>query len=322
LRLFIQIPCFDEADTLPKVIEDLPDQIEGIDEIEVVVIDDGSRDETSEIARDLGVRHVVSFPRNRGLAYGFMAGLDACLRLGADIIVNTDGDHQYRGEDLANLVRPIIDGEADIVVGDRQVRTVEGFSRTKKVLQVVGSWVVRRFSGTSIPDATSGFRAISRDAASRTFVVGEFTYTLETLIQAGASRRAVVSVPVTTNAATRRSRLFGSIAGYVGRSAVTILRAYTMHRPLRVFLTLSAFLMLISVGIGARFLYFFLSTDEYTGHIQSLILAAILSIGAFIFALLGVLGDLIAANRRMLEDIRLRLIRLETGAQRVEDESK
>ncbi len=322
MRLFIQIPCFDEADTLPKVIEDLPDQIEGIDEIEVVVIDDGSRDETSEIARDLGVRHVVSFPRNRGLAYGFMAGLDACLRLGADIIVNTDGDHQYRGEDLANLVRPIIDGEADIVVGDRQVRTVEGFSRTKKVLQVVGSWVVRRFSGTSIPDATSGFRAISRDAASRTFVVGEFTYTLETLIQAGASRRAVVSVPVTTNAATRRSRLFGSIAGYVGRSAVTILRAYTMHRPLRVFLTLSAFLMLISVGIGARFLYFFLSTDEYTGHIQSLILAAILSIGAFIFALLGVLGDLIAANRRMLEDIRLRLIRLETGAQRVEDESK
>ena len=320
MRLFIQIPCLDEAETLPKVLADLPEQIEGVDEIEVVVIDDGSSDGTKEIARAQGVRHVVSFPRTRGLAYGFMAGLDACLRLGADIIVNTDGDHQYRGEDLENLVRPIVEGTADIVVGDRQVRKIEGFSGTKKLLQVAGSWVVRRFSGTSIPDATSGFRAISRDAAMRTFVVGEFTYTLETLIQAGASRRAVVSVPVTTNAATRRSRLFGSIAEYVGRSAVTILRAYTMHRPLKVFLTMATMLMLLALAIGARFLYFYLSTDEYTGHIQSLILAAILSIGAFIFALLGVLGDLIAANRRMLEDIRLRLIRLEGEVTRSEDE--
>jgi hypothetical protein len=240
-----------------------------------------------------------------------MAGLDACLRLGADLIVNTDGDHQYRGADLGELIRPIVEGRADIVVGDRQVRTVEGFSRSKKLLQLLGSWVVRRFSGTSIPDATSGFRAIGREAAMRIFVMGEFTYTLETLIQAGAGRMSVVSVPVTTNQVERPSRLFGNMAEYVGRSAVTILRAYTMHRPLRAFLTLAAAFLVAGAAIGGRFLYFFFTAEGYTGHIQSLILAAILIIGAFLMTVVGVLGDLIAANRRMLEDVRYRMIRLE-----------
>ncbi len=311
MRLFIQIPCFNEADTLPEVLADLPERIEGIEEIEVVVVDDGSNDRTSEVARAHGVRHVVRFPANRGLAYGFMAGLDACLRLGADVIVNTDGDHQYRGQDIEDLVRPIIEGRADLVVGDRQVRTVAGFSRSKKLLQVLGSWVVRRFSGAPIPDATSGFRAIGREAAMRTFVVGGFTYTLETLIQAGAGRLSVVSVPVATNPSTRPSRLFRSIAEYVARSSVTILRAYTMHRPLRAFLTLAALFLLAGVAIGVRFLVIFFTSDAYTGHIQSLILSAILIIAAFILTVLGVLGDLIGANRRMLEDIRYRLIRLE-----------
>lgn len=319
MRLFIQIPCLDEADTLPRVLEDLPKHIDGVDDIEVVVVDDGSSDETSAVAREHGVRHVVRFPAKRGLAYGFMAGLDACLRLGADVIVNTDGDHQYRGEDLEALVRPILEGRADVVVGDRQVRTVEGFSRSKKLLQVFGSWVVRRFSGTAIPDATSGFRAISREAASRTFVVGEFTYTLETLIQAGSSRMSVVSVPVTTNRAMRDSRLFKSTGEYVGRSVVTILRAYTMYKPLRAFLSLALLFLVLGGLIGGRFLYFFVTADGYTGHIQSLILAAILVILAFLLALLGVLGDLIAANRRMLEDVRKRLIRLE---QRVTEQDR
>jgi glycosyltransferase involved in cell wall biosynthesis len=309
--LFVQIPCLDEAETLPRVLEDLPKHIDGVDSIEVLVIDDGSSDATSDVAREHGVRHVVRFPARRGLAYGFMAGLDACLRLGADIVVNTDGDHQYRGADLEALIRPILDGKADLVVGDRQVRTVAGFSRSKKVLQVLGSWVVRRFSGTSISDATSGFRAIGREAASRLFVIGELTYTLETLIQAGAGRMSVVSVPVATNPPTRESRLFRTAAEYVGRSAVTILRAYTMYRPLQAFLSLALVCLTIGVLIAARFLYYFLTADGYTGHIQSLILAAILMILAFLLALLGVLGDLIAANRRMLEDVRKRLIRLE-----------
>ena len=311
MRLFVQIPCFNEAESLASVLDDLPQSIEGVDEIEVVVVDDGSTDDTAEVAKAHGVRHIVRFPANRGLALGYMAGLDACLRLGADIIVNTDGDHQYRGDDLAALVAPIVEGRADIVVGDRQVRSVKGFSTTKKALQLLGSWVVRRFSGTTIPDATSGFRALSREAAMSTFVTGRFTYTLETLIQAGASRLSVTSTPITVNPVDRPSRLFGSILEYVGRSAATIVRGYAMHRPLAAFIAVAALFLTVGLGIGARFLYLFLTTDGYTGHIQSLILAAILTIAAFLLAVVGVLGDLIAANRRILEDIRMRTIRLE-----------
>lgn len=311
MRLFVQIPCFNEAETLPSVLEDIPDTLEGVDEIEVLVIDDGSTDGTSDVARAHGVRHVVRFPRNRGLAAGYMAGLDACVRLGADIIVNTDGDHQYRGADLEALIQPIISGSADVVVGDRQVKTVEGFSATKKSLQLLGSWVVRRFSGTTIPDATSGFRAMSRDAAARTFIMSSFTYTLETLIQAGANRLAVTSIPITVNRSKRKSRLFGNIAEYVGRSASTILRGYTMHRPLRAFMMLAALFFIAGTTIGTRFLVLYLTTEGYTGHIQSLILASILTIAAFLMVVLGVLGDLVAANRRLIEDVRYRLIRIE-----------
>jgi len=316
VRLFIQIPCFNESKTLHEVLEDIPKQIDGIDEIQVLVIDDGSTDGTSERARELGVDHVVRFGHNRGLAYGFMAGLDACVRLGADIIVNTDGDHQYRGTGIPNLVRPIVEGKADLVVGDRQVRKVGGFSGTKKALQVLGSWVVRRFSGTSIPDATSGFRALSREAAMRTFIQGQFTYTLETLIQAGTGRLAVTSTPIETNPATRKSRLFRSIPEYVTRSAVTILRAYTMFSPLRAFTILALIFLTVGGALGGRFVYFYVAAGGSAGHIQSLILAAIMIIVAFLLGVLGVLGDLIASNRRLLEDIRYRLVRLERERQK------
>lgn len=312
MRLFIQIPCFNESKTLPEVLKDVPAHIDGVDEIEVLVVDDGSTDGTSDVAREHGVRHVVRFPQNRGLAYGFMAGLDACLRLGADVIVNTDGDHQYSGGSIAELVKPIVEGRADLVVGDREVRKVEGFSSSKKALQMLGSWVVRRFSGTTIPDATSGFRALSREAAMRTFVTGQFTYTLETLIQAGAGRLAVASTPIETNPAKRRSRLFKSIPEYVTRSAVTILRAYTMYSPLRAFGVLATLFLVAGAAIGGRFLYHYFAGAGQAGHIQSLILAAIMIIVAFMLAVLGVLGDLIAANRRLLEDMRVRVIAIES----------
>jgi glycosyltransferase involved in cell wall biosynthesis len=313
VKLIIQIPCYNERETIAETLRDLPRQIPGVDLIETLIIDDGSTDGTAEFARELGVNHIVRFNQNRGLAKGFMAGIDACLRLGADIIVNTDADNQYCAEDIPKLIQPILDGEADMVVGDRQVDTVEHFSAAKKQLQKIGSWVMRLASDTRVPDATSGFRAIGREAALRMFVTNDFTYTLETLIQAGHAHLAVSAVPIRTNPKTRDSRLFKSIGQYLRRSAGTIIRIYTMYRPLKTFLYLATLLFTGGFVLGARFLYYHL-TEDHTGHVQSLILAAIFLIAAFVVLLGGLLADLVSANRKLLEDALLRLRRLEYGS--------
>ncbi|MFH1131878.1 MAG: glycosyltransferase family 2 protein [Pseudomonadota bacterium] len=310
MKLIIQIPCFNERETLPQTVRDLPREVPGVGVVEYLVIDDGSTDGTSEIARELGIHHVVRFPQNRGLAKAYMAGIDACLKLGADIIVNTDADNQYSGEDIPLLVKPILEGEADLVVGDRQVDEVAHFSSTKRRLQKIGSWVVRLASKTHVPDATSGFRAISREAALRTFVASEFSYTLETLIQAGQAHFAVEAVPIRTNPKTRESRLFGSIPQYLRRSISTIVRIYSMYKPLKAFFYLALLFFLVGAGIGVRFLYFYFSNGGM-GHIQSLILAAILLIVAFVVFVAGLLADLVGANRKLLEDALVRLRRLE-----------
>ena len=310
MKLIIQIPCFNESETLAETVADLPVECPGVDLIEYLIIDDGSSDGTSEVARELGIHHVVRFPQNRGLARGYMAGIDACLRLGADIIVNTDADNQYCGQDIPLLIEPLLAGDADLVVGDRQVDSVAHFSSTKKKLQKIGSWVVRLASNTRVPDATSGFRAVTREAALRMFVTSEFTYTLETLIQAGQARLAVTAVPIRTNPKTRDSRLFRSMTEYLRRSASTILRIYTMYRPLKAFLFIFAMLMMAGLGLSFRFLYYHI-TETNTGHVQSLILASILLISAFMVLLVGLLADLVAANRKLLQDAIIRLRRLE-----------
>ncbi len=312
MKLIIQIPCFDEETTLPETVDALPREIPGIDVIELLVIDDGSGDRTAEVARELGVHHLVRFPRNRGLAYAFKAGLDASLRLGADLVVNTDADNQYRGDDVRALVRPILDGEADMVIGDRQVDGIPHFGFVKKKLQKLGSAVVRQVSRTTVPDTTSGFRAYSREAAMRLNLVGEFTYTLETIIQAGQGRMAVHSVPVRTNDVTRPSRLFRSIPEYVRRSVGTILRIYMMYRPLTVFLWLGGLVLFAGVALGVRFLVYYF-TGGGSGHVQSVVLAAaLLGIGVQI-VVMGLLADLIGANRKLVEDVLLRVKRLEAA---------
>jgi len=306
VKLIVQIPCYNEEAMLPQTLRDLPRDLPGIDRIEVLVVDDGSTDRTAEVAREAGVHHIVRLKEHQGLATAFMTGLEAALRAGADIIVNTDADNQYRGEDIARLIQPILEGRADIVVGDRGVAALEHFSPIKRLLQKWGSWVVTRAAGIPIPDATSGFRAMSREAALRLTVLGEYTYTLETLIQAGARRLTVVYVPIRTNPQTRPSRLIRSIPSFIALSAVTILRFYTMYRPLRVFMTMGGVMIAGGVALGARFLYFFLQ-GRGSGHVQSLILAAILTIVGFQVCLIGLVADLIQMNRKMLEEILYRL---------------
>lgn len=306
MKLIIQIPCYNEAETLEIALNDLPKKIDGVDEIEYLIINDGSTDNTVEVAKAWGVHHVVNFRRNKGLAKGFMAGLDACLSNGADIIVNTDADNQYCGEDIEKLIRPILDGKADIVIGERPIDDTEHFSPLKKKLQHLGSWVVRKASKTNIPDAPSGFRAYSRDAAMRINVVNDYTYTLETIVQAGRNRMAITSVPIRTNPELRKSRLFHSMWGYVKKSMLTILRALMWYKPLYCFSIVAAFPFTIGLLIGIRFLCYYF-TGNGSGHVQSLILACTLLIIGFITFVIGMVADVIAANRKILEDTQYQI---------------
>jgi glycosyltransferase involved in cell wall biosynthesis len=307
MKLIIQIPCFNEAEQLPGTLADLPRAVEGIDEVEWLIIDDGSTDATVEVARSHGVDHVVRLTNNKGLAAGFQAGLDACLKLGADVIVNTDADNQYYGGDIPKLVEPILAGRADMVVGDRETDTIEHFSPLKKRLQRLGSAVVRRASGTTVPDTTSGFRAYNREAALQMQVISKFTYTLETIIQAGKVLVAVDHVPIRTNEKTRESRLFPSMTSYVRRNAVSIFRVYSLYEPLRVFMIAAGIVAVPAAIIWVRFLWFFFN-GEGEGHIQSLILGSTLMIIAVQFVALGVIADILAASRtlqqRTLERVR------------------
>ena len=306
----IQIPCFNEEETLGITFKDLPKKIDGIDEIEYLIINDGSSDNTVKVARELGFHHVVSFNRNKGLAKGFMAGIYACLHIGADIIVNTDADNQYCGADIEKLVRPILENKAEIVIGARPIDSTEHFSWKKKKLQHLGSWVVRAASGTNIPDAPSGFRAYSREAALHLNVTNEYTYTLETIIQAGHNKIAMTSVPIRTNGELRPSRLFKSIWRYMKRSASVIIRSFMMYRPLKFFGSIGALLILIGVMIGFRYLYY-MYTGEGAGHTQSLILTAILILMGVQIFIVGLQADIIAANRKLLEDIQYRVRKIE-----------
>jgi len=311
VKLIVQIPCYNEEAALPQTVRDLPRALPGVDAIEYLVVDDGSTDRTSEVAQESGVHHIVRLKQNRGLAIAFLTGLEVALKAGADVIVNTDADNQYQGEDVARLIQPILEGQADIVVGDRGVAALEHFSPLKRLLQKWGSWVVQRAAGIAIPDATSGFRAFTRDAALHLTVLSDYTYTLETLIQAGARRMAVVYVPVRTNPQTRRSRLVHNIPSFLALSTVTILRFYTMYRPMRVFTTMGGVFIASGVMLGLRFLYFFWQSGGAAGHVQSLILASILTIVGFQVCLIGLIADLVRLNRKMMEETLYRVRRME-----------
>ena len=310
MKLIIQIPCYNEAETLRIALNDLPKEIRGVDQIEYLIIDDGCSDETVEVARNWGVHYVVSFTKNKGLARGFMAGLDACLCNGADIIVNTDADNQYCGADIEQLIRPILDHNADIVIGERPIDNTEHFSWMKKKLQHLGSWVVRKASNTDIPDAPSGFRAFSRDAAMHLNVINEYTYTLETIVQAGRNKMAITSVPIHTNPELRKSRLFQSMFGYIKKSMLTIFRALMMYKPLYCFTIIALIPSIIGFSVGVRFLVYYFSGNG-NGHTQSLILACTLLIIGFVTFVIGMLADVISANRKILEDVQYRLRKLE-----------
>jgi glycosyltransferase involved in cell wall biosynthesis len=319
VKLIIQIPCYNEAETLPATVADLPRCLNGVAVVELLVIDDGSQDGTAELARRLGVHHVVQVAHNRGLAHAFVTGIDACLQRGADIIVNTDADNQYRGADIQRLVDPILAGRADMVVGDRGVAKVTDFSPAKRSLQRLGSWVISQAAEMPVPDAASGFRAFTRETALRMLVLSNYSYTLETLIQAGARRLAIEFVPIQTNPPTRPSRLMYNLSHFLSNSTVTILRSYTLYRPLRVFLGLGLVVLLAGVAIGVRFLYFYF-TGTGAGHIQSLILAAILCIIGFQTLLIGLVADLVGFNRKIMEEVLYRMRKLEVEqAARPED---
>ena len=311
MKLIVQIPCLNEEATLPETLKAVPRSIPGIDLVEVLVVDDGSTDRTAQVARENGAEHIVRFTRRKGLAAGFMAGLDACLRLGADIIVNTDADHQYPGHEIPRLVAPILAGQADMVVGDRGVDEVAHFSWTKRRLQGAGSWVVRKVSGTGVADATSGFRALTREAALRINIVSEFTYTLESIIQAGKKRMAVAHLPIAARE-TRPSRLITSTWDYVKRSAATILRIYAMYEPFKVFVLLGSVLLAGGLALGARYAYYWWLGD-IRGHLQSAILCVLLLILGFQTLQWGVMADLVANNRKLLEDLLYRVRKLELG---------
>lgn len=310
MKLIVQIPCYNEEKTLPQTVKNIPRQIEGIDQIEILIIDDGSKDRTVEVARKLGADHIVKNIRNKGLARTFMVGLDASLRLGGDIIVNTDGDNQYKGEDIPKLIDPILKDKADIVIGDRHTDNIPHFSPTKKRLQKLGSFVVRVLSKTDVPDAVSGFRAFSREAAMQMNIVSSFSYTIETIIQAGKKNLVVTNVPVATNPKTRKSRLFKSIPKFLEHSLLTMIRTYAMYTPLRVFFYIGCFCIFIGLIPSIRFLFYYFA-GKGSGHIQSLIFAAILFIIGVQAFMIGLVADVISFNRKLIEETLLRVKRME-----------
>ena len=303
MKLIIQIPCFNEESSLPITLSELPKSLAGFDSVEWLVIDDGSTDKTSAVATENGVHHVVRHVQNQGLAKAFMTGLDACLSLGADVIVNTDADNQYKASDIEQLVAPILSHQAEIVIGARPISDTDHFSFLKKNLQRLGSWVVRVVSGTDIEDAPSGFRAFSADAAKKLMVFNEYTYTLETIIQAGQKNIPICSVPIGTNEDLRPSRLVRSMPSYIAQSFITIVRIFVVYRPFRFFMTLGSILFLCGILIGIRFLWFYFA-EEGAGHVQSLILASVLLGMGFQTMLIAFVADLLAANRRLLEEQR------------------
>jgi glycosyltransferase involved in cell wall biosynthesis len=309
-KLIIQIPCLNEAQTLPATLADLPKSIPGVDMLEVLVIDDGSRDGTADVARACGVDHIVRLRRNKGLAAAFQAGIDACLKAGADFIVNTDADNQYAGKEIPKLLAPLLRGEADICIGDRNIAELRHMSWRKRQLQALGSWVVRQVSNTSVPDTTSGFRAYTREAALRMTIVSEFSYTLESIIQAGKKRMAIAHVPVSVNPRTRESRLFDSIFSYIKRSGATIVRIYAMYEPLKVFTYLGLTLLMAGVALGVRYAYYVYWNQGFR-HSGSLQAAAVLMIVGFLVLVLGLLADVTAGNRKLLEDLIYRVRQLE-----------
>lgn len=319
MKLIIQIPCYNEEKTLPLTLADLPRKIDGIDTIETMVIDDGSQDRTVEIAKELGVNHVVKQMRNRGLARAFMAGIDASLKLGADIIVNSDGDNQYYGGDIPALVKPILEKQADIVIGDRQTDTIAHFSESKKKLQKIGSGVVRKFSQSNVSDTTSGFRAYSRDAAMRMNVVSDYTYTLETIIDAGLKKMAIANVPVRTNEKLRESRLFKSNGAYIRKSAMTIIRTALSKSPLKIMLPIAFVFFIVGLALSIRYLYFFI-VEKSGGHIQSLLLAAILLILAFVMVVFAFLMDANSSMRKVADELLYRVKKLEYNKDRKDGE--
>ena len=314
MKLIIQIPCLNEADTLPATLADLPRSVPGIDCIETLVVDDGSRDKTVEVARAHGVHHIIRFRRHKGLAAAFMAGIDASLKLGADFIVNTDADNQYAGSEISKLLAPLLAGTADIVIGDRNIRDLAHMSWPKKRLQRLGSWVVRQVSNTEVPDTTSGFRGYTREAALRMTIVSDFSYTLESIIQAGKKRMAIAHVEVSTNPVTRQSRLFNNVFSYVKQSAATIVRIYAMYEPLKVFTYLGSAVFLVGFAIAVRFLIgYFSNSGYYVGHLQSLVLSAVLMIVGFQVVLIGLVADVISGTRKLLEDLLYRVRVMELG---------
>jgi glycosyltransferase involved in cell wall biosynthesis len=320
VKLVIQIPCLDEEASLAETIAALPKRLRGIDQIEVIVIDDGSEDATAEVARAAGVAEVVRFPQHQGLARAFAAGLDRALKRGADVIVNTDADNQYCAADIEALIAPILAGEADMVIGDRDPANLRHFSPAKRVLQRLGSWAVRQLSGTGVPDATSGFRAISRGAALKLNVLSDFTYTLETIIQAGKKQIAVTHVPVRARETERPSRLFSGPSHYIRRSASTLVRMYALYEPFKIFALLGGSMLAVSLLLGLRFVFYFVR-DGGAGHLQSIILAAALLTIGFITILFGMLADLIGRNRQLVEETLLRVRRLELELSRDEEDA-
>ena len=319
MKLIVQIPCLNEEKTLPVTVKGIPRKIEGIDRVEVLIVDDGSTDRTTEVAREVGVEHIVRNTNNKGLARSFMVGLDACIKLGADVIVNTDGDNQYNGQDIPKLIQPILEGRADVVIGDRQIDTIEHFSFMKKKLQKLGSWVVRVLSGAEVPDATSSFRAMTSRAALHLNIISDFSYTLEAIIQASKKKLAIVSVPIRTNEKLREPRLYSSTFMFIKKSASTIIRTYATYESLKVFFIIGGMIVLVGIILGLRFLYFFL-TGSGIGHVQSVILASMLILLGFFLGMIGLLADLISANRKLIEDLSFRIRNLELSSEKEEQD--